>query len=264
MMDFAAMLREERKRARQQQASAKPPAVVISPGQRPILDERDCLKAAPPCVWRLDDFVSPEEEAALLEHASSSPAGQWTQLSGRRLQSLGGLPRPEQAMLPVPMPSWAASVCDALVRAGVFPEDEPPNHILLNEYGAGQGLGAHMDGPLYAPRVAILSLASSAHLDFLAPGAPRDADDAAFRVPMPRRSVLVFSGAAYDELQHRVPAVRERRISMTVRRVLHVLPEDGAPHTPLPLWEERMCLARWLDDRPSQQERCSLSTGPLG
>lgn len=33
-------------------------------------------------------------------------------------------------------------VCDALVEAGVFPESSPPNHVLLNEYSDGQGIGA--------------------------------------------------------------------------------------------------------------------------
>lgn len=33
------------------------------------------------------------------------------------------------------------SVCAALVEAGVFPENSPPNHVLLNEYSEGQGIG---------------------------------------------------------------------------------------------------------------------------
>lgn len=32
-------------------------------------------------------------------------------------------------------------VCDALVEAGIFPEGSPPNHVLLNEYSEGQGIG---------------------------------------------------------------------------------------------------------------------------
>ncbi|CAN0385816.1 unnamed protein product, partial [Ectocarpus sp. 13 AM-2016] len=57
-------------------------------------------------------------------------------------------------------------VCDALVEAGVFPESSPPNHVLLNEYSDGQGIGPHKDGSLYEGRVAILSLGKEAFLDF--------------------------------------------------------------------------------------------------
>lgn len=49
---------------------------------------------------------------------------------------------------------------------GVFPSDQPPNHILLNEYRDGQGIGPHKDGPLYHPMVAVLSLGSPADIHF--------------------------------------------------------------------------------------------------
>lgn len=33
------------------------------------------------------------------------------------------------------------TVCTALVDAGIFSESSPPNHVLLNEYTEGQGIG---------------------------------------------------------------------------------------------------------------------------
>ena len=178
-----------------------------------------------------------------------------------------------------PLPNWVQSICDQLVQCGVFPADAPPNHVLLNEYQPGEGIDAHKDGPLYAPHVAILSLSSHATFRFL--------EDSVSRTPLaslllPPRGLLVFGGAAYEEHLHSVPAstldelthaelvrldgaspvaadgasaaLRSRRLSLTVRRVLHSrTPEEAAKKKPLsaeplPLWQTRQRLARWLDD----------------
>ena len=93
-------------------------------------------------------WVTADEEAALIRCTHFSPPQCWTQLRGR---SLGGLPRPlPEGFAPEPLPGWVGTVCDALVRSGVFPPDAPPNHVLLNEYQPGQGIDAHRDGPLCA------------------------------------------------------------------------------------------------------------------
>ena len=76
--------------------------------------------------------------------------------------------------------------------------------MLLNEYQPGQGIDAHRDGPLYAPRVAILSLCSHCAFEFLRNDAARDA---VCSLLLPPRGVLVFSDDAYHELLHTVPAV---------------------------------------------------------
>ena len=169
------------------------------------------------------------------------------------------------------------SVCDELVRCGYFPPECPPNHVLLNEYQPGQGIDAHKDGPLYAPHVAILSLGSHATFQFV--------EDTTARSPLaslllPPRGVLVFTGDAYEHALHTVPAdeaddcarpglirldaatapvepsgtlaPRTRRLSLTVRHVLHSrTPEEQREvkpslAEPLPLWEERYRLSRWL------------------
>eukprot|EP00980_Cylindrotheca_fusiformis_P016965 scaffold5159_cov112-Cylindrotheca_fusiformis.AAC.19 len=53
-----------------------------------------------------------------------------------------------------------------LVEQGIFPSDEKPNHVLLNEYEPGQGILPHTDGPTYASRTATISLTSSVILEF--------------------------------------------------------------------------------------------------
>ena len=227
----------------------------------------------------------------MIEAIDGTPQHEWVGLRGRRLLSLGGTPRPPpEAMLPEPLPVWVQSVCEALVRAGVFPADAPPNHVLLNQYEPGQGIQPHKDGPLYAPLVAILSLGSSASFDFV-----RDDTERAplASLLLPRRGLLVFSDDAYHKHLHSVPACltdgdrpnlircdrsglgssagdvdgassppppppRSRRLSLTVRRVLRVLGEELAERerhrrSEQP-WERRAALARWLDERDESKD----------
>ena len=121
---------------------------------------------------------------------------------------------------------------------GVFPVR--PQHVLVNEYQPGQGIDAHRDGPLYEPRVAILSLGSHATFEFLRNDGGRACLSSLL---IPARGLLVFADGAYSEHLHRVTAVsvdelgestirlgeasapalrRIRRVSLTVRRVLQV------------------------------------------
>ena len=159
-LDFRALLKAERAKTRGkpvEQGGTAPPGrpaaapVTKSPAlqfrfaqtdSRPQLAAAHRVLAAPPTVWHMDEWMSEGEEAALLRCADESPPQRWTQLRGRRLQNLGGQPRPPpEGFAPEALPGWVRAVCDALVHAGVFPPDAPPNHVLLNEYQPGQGLG---------------------------------------------------------------------------------------------------------------------------
>ncbi len=116
-------------------------------------------------VYYIPDFVSQAEADRLLQCVYAMPDVCWTNLRRRRLQNHGGTPHPD-GMVPERMPRFLSDVLQALVKAGVFPDDEPPNHVLLNEYTLGQGIMPHKDGPLYEPLVAILSVDGPAMLCF--------------------------------------------------------------------------------------------------
>lgn len=64
------------------------------------------------------------------------------------------------------LPPPLREIAEELVAQGVFPPSRPPNHVLLNEYQAGQGILPHTDGPLYESRTATLSLSSSVVIEF--------------------------------------------------------------------------------------------------
>lgn len=314
-IDFKALMIEERKRLRAAAAKEKAAPAVndnfstkdASPTtggteldvvyrlpvrvNRPLLSSEHRVECGAELVQHIPEWCTPEEERELLRCVDGAAPQRWTKLRGRRLQSLGGLPKPPPEMMSrEELPIWVNSVCEALVACGVFPEDAPPNHVLLNEYQPGQGIDAHKDGPLYAPRVAILSLNSTACFEFLEETSTAEASDPAndstgsIRRPvakllLPPRGVLVFSGDAYTDKLHRVPAraaddlqqpglvclddgrvegggkllPRGRRISLTVRRVLHSTAEG--PDTPAPrsLNEEKMAVARLFGARDSPQ-----------
>lgn len=63
------------------------------------------------------------------------------QLSGRRLQNHGGIVH-AKGLIPAPIPSWLQQLLKALPAQllGLFPADQPPNHVLINSYQPGCGI----------------------------------------------------------------------------------------------------------------------------
>lgn len=80
---------------------------------------------------------------------------------------------------------WLESVMGDV--AEFFPSDRAPNHVLVNEYNAGQGIMPHTDGPAFHPLIATLSLGSHTLLDFYKP-LEKDA-------PVLHPSSLLFPGS---------------------------------------------------------------------
>ena len=87
--------------------------------------------------------------------------------------------------------------------AAFFPDGRLPDQALVNEYVEGSGIAAHADGPLYEPCAVIVSLESSARLDFFT-----DGDERVASVLLRPRSVVAFADAAYLSLKHGIAAAR--------------------------------------------------------
>ena len=241
-LDFADMMRREKAAAKRPPPRAPPPSDL--PRREPAISwpqfelaRRDALElerfAVGPVarVFYVPEWISATEEASMLQQIRAVPAAhsRWTQLRGRRLQCWGG--RPEalgDAAGAEPLPPWLHRLGAALVEARVVAD--APDHALLNEYRAGDGIFPHTDGPAYKPRTVTLSLGSSAVVRFTrrvrtdeigtrAPGGGdggEEEDGGAFELVLRPRSLLMFEGEAYAEWMHGIDAVASERVGPRV------------------------------------------------
>lgn len=172
-----------------------------------------------------DDYITPEEEAALIVEIDRQP---WSMELLRRRQWYGwasddttyGLPG---EYVPQPMPDWLLWLSERLYRDGVF--TGVPVRVLINEYHPGQGIGAHKDRDTERIKsVAIISLGSPIMMDFTR------LNHAARTQYLYPRSRLIMQGEARDKWMHgiigrktdRVGGLilpRQRRLSVTFRYV---------------------------------------------
>lgn len=64
------------------------------------------------------------------------------------------------------LPAFLQPLVELLVAAGAYQADQGPQHVLVNRYKGGAGIGAHMDGPLYSACVATITLGGPALMAF--------------------------------------------------------------------------------------------------
>ncbi|KAF8310691.1 hypothetical protein DL93DRAFT_2149836 [Clavulina sp. PMI_390] len=114
----------------------------------------------------IPNFISEEEEEYLLRKIAETPQPKWKTVSNRRLQIWGGeVLKKSGTLLPSPLPPFLTefpALVNRLGMLGIFDETKhkAPNHVIINEYGPGQGIMPHEDGPAYHPVVATISLGS--------------------------------------------------------------------------------------------------------
>ena len=235
-MDFAALYRAERARLKSKPAPADepsgpagpetaetaetavkaplrapaPPLPPLALAPRTPVDLRSFAVGRVSDVFYVPNFVTEAEERAMLAHVGR---GEWTRLACRSLQCFGA--SVDGGRPSAPLPPWLRTVAEAVARAtgafDAFP-GRVPDHALINEYAAGQGILPHSDGPRYEPVVATLSLGSPCLLSFCPhvpvdapPGVPRNV--VAQSVALRPRSLLVFRGAAYADHLHGIADV---------------------------------------------------------
>ena len=119
----------------------------------------------------IPNFITEDEERFLTDAILSAPKPKWKVLQNRRLQEWGGqMLAKNNTLMPQPMPDFLTAYPDLISRlrkTGAFEASKhgEPNHCLVNEYLAGQGIMPHEDGPAYFPAVATISLGSHTLLD---------------------------------------------------------------------------------------------------
>jgi alkylated DNA repair protein alkB family protein 6 len=63
------------------------------------------------------------------------------------------------------LPPWLTEYTNRMTALGLF-SDREANHVLVNEYKAGEGIMPHEDGPLFYPVITTINLGSHTVLDF--------------------------------------------------------------------------------------------------
>ena len=171
----------------------------------------------------LPDFVSQDEERALLQHmpeASFREVRMRGQVALRRAAHYGwdyGYESWEISPA-APAPGWLLPLRErAAGLIGVEPQ--ALEEVLVTEYPLGAGIGWHRDAPMFGPAVVGVSLGSAAKLRF------RRAGETSAAVVEPR-SAYVLDGPARKQWQHSIPGGKALRYSITFRTLL---PPSAAP-----------------------------------
>ncbi|XP_310425.4 alpha-ketoglutarate-dependent dioxygenase alkB homolog 6 [Anopheles gambiae] len=123
------------------------------------------VQNCPPSIYYLPDFITKEEECAIIQAVDKTPRPRWTQLSNRRLINYGGVPHPK-GMIAEDIPVWLHHYVERINQLNVYAEGIQANHVLVNEYLPGQGIMPHLDGPLFFPTITTISCGSHTVLEY--------------------------------------------------------------------------------------------------
>lgn len=175
--------------------------------------EKYVIKKAPPTVYYIPDFITREEESHLLNKIYSVPKPKWTQLSNRKLQNWGGIPHPK-GMIAEKLPEWLDTYLERINQLGVF-ESVKPNHVLINEYLAGQGIMPHFDGPLYYPTISTISCGSHTILNFYEPDRTSEGSEVC-SIFVDARSLLILQDDMYEKYVHGISSKTEDTLSSDI------------------------------------------------
>jgi alkylated DNA repair dioxygenase AlkB len=163
------------------------------------------------------EFVPPPAETELIARISELPLQpfQFGAYQGkRRVASFGfrydyGLRRLQEAD---PIPAWLASIIAGVERYGDLPAGSV-RQILCTEYEVGVCIGWHRDKPQF-DQIFGLSLGAACKFRFR-----RAAGDKweRFTLSAEPRSLYMMSGESRHGWEHSIPAVEQRRYSITFR-----------------------------------------------
>jgi alkylated DNA repair dioxygenase AlkB len=192
--------------------------------------------ASPEGLRYQPDFIDAVTEAELIAHLEALPLQpfQFGAYEGkRRVASFGfrydyGLRRLEEAE---PIPGRLTPVIRSVEKFGGLPAGSI-GQVLCTEYDAGVGIGWHRDKPHF-DEIFGLSLKASCKLRFRRPAG---AKWERFTLVAEPRSLYMMSGASRQVWEHSIPAVEQRRYSITFRTMKTDKAgiADESPSTTLP------------------------------
>ncbi|CAH0052106.1 unnamed protein product [Clonostachys rhizophaga] len=172
----------------------------------------------PESAFYLPNFISKDEEQALLSKIASVPRPRWKQLTHRRLQAWPS-ELVQNRLLSASLPSWLedpviprllslpCSETEAIHLFDASPHKRP-NHVLINEYPPGIGIMPHKLS--YWPVVCTVSLGASLCLNLY-----RSKEDGAidlkpvWRILQEPRSLLITTQSLYTDYLHGIADIDE-------------------------------------------------------
>jgi alkylated DNA repair dioxygenase AlkB len=173
-----------------------------------------------------EDFISPDEERALVESISRIEFANFEMRGAvaRRRVAFFGLSYDDTRQAIGEMPAF---LDDVRTRAARWAKVDPEDFVmaLINEYRAGAPIGWHRDAPQYGI-VAGISLLSACRMRLRPYVAPRELGgrgaNAARRkttheITLQPRSAYLITGESRSHFEHSIPAVDELRYSITFR-----------------------------------------------
>ncbi|XP_061713873.1 alpha-ketoglutarate-dependent dioxygenase alkB homolog 6 [Cydia pomonella] len=179
------------------------------------IKEQHKITSAPPTAYYISEFISEDEEKSILSNIYASPKPKWTQLSNRRLQNWGGIPH-SKGMIAETIPTWLDSCLQTIHNLNVM-GGHRPNHVLVNEYLAGQGIMPHLDGSLFYPTITTISVGSHTVLKFLEPCEGSEMTSRpVFSFLLEPRSLLVLQDKLFSHYLHCIEEVYEDTLDDSV------------------------------------------------
>ncbi|XP_067626299.1 alpha-ketoglutarate-dependent dioxygenase alkB homolog 6 isoform X2 [Eurosta solidaginis] len=181
----------------------------------------------PPSAIYIPNFITSQEEQRILDQVEKTAKPKWTQLLNRRLINYGGIPHPN-GMVAEEIPEWLQVVIDKVNNLNIF-ESRKANHVLVNEYLAGQGIMPHTDGPLFYPIISTITCGSYTILEFI----ERDQTNAnerysrtdenkvcktppkcynrevSFKLLLEPRSLVILKDSLYTDYLHAIDEVKQ-------------------------------------------------------
>lgn len=217
---------------------AQPHLRAVSTSMRP--DKLEPFKIGKkPMVYYIPNWVTREQEAEFI--ASADGAKAWEHMKTRSSQEWGAGDRCAcgRGLARMPLPPEHQRLAGALHQLGVFDGAlYPMNSVRINAYKPGQGIFPHCDGPVYYPKVGILSMGSPCLFHFYSRSGTEDTMkwDSEHDVPagfqkersrpqlsvfLEPRSLLVFSHDAFWHHRHGIDDVASETITENIANLEH-------------------------------------------
>lgn len=156
------------------------------------------------------DFITPEEEANLLQNIQISGSNKKNTKSRNSIRRFGSSDPYKANVLSPHVPEYFNFLLDRLVDKKFV--DIRPNSVTINEYMEGQEITAHIDSKTSGEIISVLSLLSDATMGFCRPRRQEK-----HLVELPNRSLVQMRGVIRHDWQHFILPVKAKRYSIVFR-----------------------------------------------